>query len=257
MQIFAHRGFSSQYPENTMTAFRKALEAGADGIEFDARLTADGQIVIMHDASVDRTTNGKGKVRNLSFAEIRNLDAGLKKGMVFENERVPMLEEVLAELGGKLLLNIELCNYEEGDERTLANETVELIEKYNLVDSVIVSSFRFNNLVYVKDLNPGISCGLLALKGIKGFIARNLLNHSVSVDAVHPYYTDATEALIRREQQCGRKIRAYTVNDPKDIRHLYDLGVDAIFTDDPLSSKEYYASEKLLEQGILPGEEQE
>ena len=240
-----------------MLAFRKALEAGADGIEFDARLTADGQIVIMHDPSVDRTTIGKGKVRNLTFAEIRSLDAGLKKGMVFENERVPMLEEVLAELGGKLLLNIELCNYEEGDERTLSNQTVELIEKYNLVDSVIVSSFRFNNLVYVKDLNPGISCGLLALKGIKGFIARNLLNHSVSVDAVHPYYTDATEALIRREQQCGRKIRAYTVNDPKDIRHLYDLGVDAIFTDDPLSSKEYYASEKLLEQGILPGEEQE
>ncbi len=237
-----------------MTAFRKALEAGADGIEFDARLTADGQIVIMHDATVDRTTNGKGKVRNLSFAEIRKLDAGLKKGMVFENERVPMLEEVLAELGGKLLLNIELCNYDEGDERALANETVELIEKYDLIDSVIVSSFRFNNLVYVKDMNPGISCGLLALQGIKGFLARNLLNHSVSVDAVHPYYTDVSEKLIRREQQCGRKIRAYTVNDPKDIRHMYDMGADAIFTDDPLSAKEYYASEKLLEQGILPGE---
>ena len=254
MQICAHSGFSSQYPENTMTAFRKALEAGADGIEFDARLTADGQIVIMHDPTVDRTTNGKGKVRNLSFAEIRKLDAGLKKGMVFENERVPMLEEVLAEFGGKLLLNIELCNYDEGDERVLANETVELIEKYDLIDSVIVSSFRFNNLVYVKDMNPGISCGLLALQGIKGFLARNLLNHSVSVDAVHPYYTDVSEKLIRREQQCGRKVRAYTVNDPKDIRHMYDMGADAIFTDDPLSAKEYYASEKLLEQGILPGE---
>ncbi len=237
-----------------MTAFRKALEAGADGIEFDARLTADGQIVIMHDPTVDRTTNGKGKVRNLSFAEIRKLDAGLKKGMVFENERVPMLEEVLAELGGKLLLNIELCNYDEGDERALANETVELIEKYDLIDSVIVSSFRFNNLVYVKDMNPGISCGLLALQGIKGFLARNLLNHSVSVDAVHPYYTDVSEKLIRREQQCGRKVRAYTVNDPKDIRHMYDMGADAIFTNDPLSAKEYYASKKLLEQGILPGE---
>lgn len=240
-----------------MTAFRKALEAGADGIEFDARLTADGQIVIMHDATVDRTTNGKGKVRNLSLAEIRNLDAGLKKGMVFENERVPLLEEVLAAFGGKMLLNIELCNYNEGDERTLADETVELIEKYNLIDSVIVSSFRFNNLVYVKDKNPGISCGLLAQKGLKGFLARNLLNHSVSVDAVHPEFSDVSENMLRREQQCGRKIRAYTVNDLKDIRHLYDLGVDAIFTDDPLSAKEYYASEKLLEQGILPGEEQE
>ena len=239
-----------------MTSFRKALEAGADGIEFDARLTADGQIVIMHDPTVDRTTNGKGKVRNLSFAEIRKLDAGLKKGMVFENERVPMLEEVLAELGGKLLLNIELCNYDEGDERALANETVELIEKYDLIDSVIVSSFRFNNLVYVKDKNPGISCGLIALRGLKGFLARNLLNHSVSVDAIHPDFMDVNESMIRREQQCGRKIRPYTVNDMKDIRRMYDMGIDAIFTDDPLSAKEYYASEKLLEQGILPGEEQ-
>ena len=247
MQIFAHRGFSAQYPENTMIAFRKALEAGADGIELDARLTFDGQIVVMHDSTVNRTTNGKGKVRDLSFAEIRSLDAGLKKGMVFENERVPLLEEVLAELGGKLLLNIELCNYEEGDERTLANDTVDLIEKYDLVNSVIISSFRFNNLVYTKDRNPAISCGLLAKQGFLGIFARNLLNHSVSVDALHPYYTDASAGLIRREHQCGRKVRVWTVNDQQDISHLSELGADAIFTDDPLGSKQFYASEKLLE----------
>ena len=246
MQIFAHRGFSLQYPENTMTAFRKALEAGADGIEMDARLTQDGQIVIMHDPTIDRTTNGKGKVRNMLLQEILGLDAGIKKGVVFENERVPMLEQVFAELGGKLLLNIELCNYDEGDNRQLANQTVELIEKYKLVDSVIISSFRFNNLVYVKDKNPGISCGLLAKQGLMGLFARNLLNHSVFVDALHPYYTDANAGLIRKEQQCGRKVRAWTVNDPQDIRQLYELGVDAIFTDDPLNSREFYASEKLL-----------
>ena len=246
MQIFAHRGFSLQYPENTMTAFRKALEAGADGIEMDARLTQDGQIVIMHDPTIDRTTNGKGKVRNMLLQEILGLDAGIKKGVVFENERVPMLEQVFAELGGKLLLNIELCNYDEGDNRQLANQTVELIEKYKLVDSVIISSFRFNNLVYVKDKNPGISCGLLAKQGLMGLFARNLLNHSVSVDALHPYYTDVNAGLIRKEQQCGRKVRAWTVNAPQDIRQLYELGVDAIFTDDPLNSREFYASEKLL-----------
>lgn len=246
MQIFAHRGFSSQYPENTMTAFRKALEAGADGIEMDARLTQDGKIVIMHDPTIDRTTNGKGKVRSLTFKEILGLDAGIKKGVVFENERVPVLEQVLDELGGKLLLNIELCNYDEGDNRQLANQTVELIEKYRLVDSVIISSFRFNNLVYVKDKNPNISCGLLAKQGLLGAFARNVLNHSVSVDALHPFFTDATPGLIRREQQCGRKIRAWVVNDQKDIRQVYELGVDAIFTDDPLNSREFYASEKLV-----------
>lgn len=229
-----------------MTAFRKALEVGADGIEMDARLTQDGQIVIMHDPTIDRTTNGKGTVRDLRLKEILGLDAGIKKGVVFENERVPMLEQVFAELGGKLLLNIELCNYDEGDNRLLANQTVELIEKYKLVDSVIISSFRFNNLVYVKDKNPNISCGLLAKQGLLGLFARNLLNHSVSVDALHPYYTDASAGLIRKEQQCGRKVRAWTVNDPKDIRQLSELGVDAIFTDDPLNSREFYASEKLI-----------
>ena len=248
MQIFAHRGFSSQYPENTMTAFRKALEAGADGIEFDARMTQDGKLIIMHDATVDRTTNGKGKVRDLTYAEIYGMDAGIKKGVVFENEHIPVLEQVFDELGGKLLLNVELCNYEEGDNRMLANQTVELIEKYKLVDSVIVSSFRFNNLVYVKDKNPNISCALIAKQGLLGAFARNLLNHSVSVDALHPFYTDATPGLIRREQQCGRKVRAWTVNDPKDIRHLYEIGTDAIFTDDPLNAREFYDSEKLLDK---------
>lgn len=247
MQIFAHRGYSSLYPENTMTAFRKALEAGADGIEFDARMTQDGKIIIMHDPTVNRTTNGKGKVRDLTFAEILSLDAGIKKGVVFENERIPVLEQVFDELGGKFLLNVELCNYEESDNRLLANQTVELIEKYKLVDSVIVSSFRFNNLVYVKDKNPNISCGLLAKPGLLGAFARGFLNHSVSVDALHPFYTDVKQGLIRREQQCGRKVRAWTINDPKDIRSLSDMGVDAIFTDDPLNAREFYASEKLLE----------
>ena len=246
MQIFAHRGFSSQYPENTMTAFRKALEAGADGILCNARMTLDGKIVVMHDQTVDRTTNGKGKVRDLTFAEILGLDAGIKKGVIFENERIPVLEQVFDELGGKFLLNVEICNYEEGDNRMFANQTVELIEKYKLVDSVIVSSFRFNNLVYVKDKNPNISCALLAKQGLMGVFARNLLNHSVSVDALHPFYTDATPGLIRREQQCGRKVRAWTVNDPKDIGHLNEIGIDAIFTDDPLNSREFYDSEKLL-----------
>ena len=254
MEIFAHRGYSSQYPENTMTAFRKALEAKADGIEMDARLTFDGHVVIMHDPTVDRTTNGKGKVRELNLSEILSLDAGIKKGVVFENERVPMLEQVFAELGRKLLLNIELCNYEEADDRMLAEAVVELIEKYNLVDSVIISSFRFNNLVYVKDKNPGISCGLLTSAGLKGFFARKLLNHSVSVDALHPYYTDVSAGLVRGEQQCGRKVRVWTVNDLKEIRRLDEMGVDAVFTDDPQAVREFYASEKLLEQGVMPGE---
>ena len=106
----------------------------------------------------------------------------------------------------------------------------------------------------MKDKNPGISCGLLASQGLKGFLARKPLNHSVSVDALHPYYTDVSAGMVRSEQQCGRKIRTYTVNDLNEVRRLDEMGVDAVFTDDPQAVKEFYASEKLLEEGILPGE---
>ena len=246
MEIFAHRGYSSKYPENTMTAFRKALEAGADGIELDARMTQDGKIVVMHDSTVDRTTNGSGKVRELSFAEILSLDAGFKKDAMFENEHIPVLEQVFDELGRKMLINVELCNYEEGDNRMLANQTVDLIEKYRLVDTVIVSSFRFNNLAYIKDRNPNISCALLSQKGIQGWFSRKFLNHSVSVDALHPYYTDVNASMLHKEQLCGRQVRAWTVNNPVDICNLYKMGVNAIFTDDPVSAREYYQSEKIL-----------
>ena len=246
MQIFAHRGYSSKYPENTMTAFRKALEVRADGIELDARLTADGHLVVMHDKSVDRTTNGHGVVRDLPLAEIRALDAGIKFGAAFENERVPLLEEVFAELGGKMLINVELCNYEEGDDRMLSNKVCDLIEKYKLTESVILSSFRFNNLVYCKDRNPNLSCGLLAKPGILGFFSRGFLTHSVSVDALHPHIKDASAALVRREQLCGRKVRVWTVDDLEEIRKLMEIGVDAVFTNDPENVREFYVSESLL-----------
>lgn len=246
MQIFAHRGYSSIYPENTMLSFRKALEAGADGIELDARLTYDEKIIIMHDSSVDRTTNGSGIVRDMTYAEIRALDAGGKKGIAFENEKVPSLEEVLSEIGGRLLLNIELVNYEESNERTLAYSVGEMVKKHNLCESVIISSFRFNNLVFMKEQHPEIQCGLLTFRSLKGFWGRNILSHSLSVDALHPWYKDVTPALITREHQCGRKVRAWTVNETSDMVRLFHLGVDALYVDDPVTGREIAVSEALL-----------
>ena len=243
MKIIAHRGYSSQYPENTMLAFKKAVEINADGIELDARLTSDGQVVIMHDSSVDRTTNGSGIVREMTLQDIKALDAGSSFGIAFENEPVPLLEEVFSALGNKTLINVELANYEEIDERSLADLVGDLIVDYHLEESVLISSFRFNNLVYIKDKHPTIPCALLANRGFKGFLARNVLTHSISVDGLHPYYTDTTEALVNREHQCSRAVRVWTVDDVKEIKRLDSIGVDAIFSNDPINTRNALSNE--------------
>lgn len=111
---------------------------------------------------------------------------------------------------------------------------------------MIISSFRFNNLVYIKDKHPDVNCGLLANPKLRGVIARNILNHSLSVDALHPYVTDTNESLVRKEHQCRRQVRVWTVNDPADIVRLVRIGVDAIFTDDPVESRQIADSEQVL-----------
>ncbi len=244
MDIIAHRGYSAVYPENTLLAFRKAYEAGAYGIELDARLTTDNVVIVMHDSSVDRTTNGSGEVSAMTYAEIQKLDAGIHKGIAFENEPVPTLEAVLQELGGKLKINIELANYETKGQDKLVDAVIELVADLELKDSVFLSSFKFKNLVRGKDLMPEVQCGLLALPGFKGWGARNILNHSINVDALHPHVSDISEKLIRFEHLSRRQVRVWTVNESQDMLRLQRLGVDAIFTDDPVLGLNYRDPQK-------------
>jgi glycerophosphoryl diester phosphodiesterase len=109
--IFAHRGASAYAPENTLSAFVMALEQGADGVELDAKLSADGQVMVIHDATVDRTTNGHGRVKDLSLADLRSLDAGGFFAEKYRGEKVPTLEEVFEALGKRMFINVELTNY--------------------------------------------------------------------------------------------------------------------------------------------------
>ena len=109
--VFAHRGDEAHAPENTLSAFKQAVEKGTDGIEFDVKLTADGQVVVLHDQSVDRTTNGTGNVAKLSFAALRELDAGKQFPGQFPGEKIPTLDEVFETVGKRVYMNIELKNY--------------------------------------------------------------------------------------------------------------------------------------------------
>ena len=139
-KIFAHRGASAYAPENTMAAFSLAVHQGADAIELDAKLSADGYVVVMHDDTVDRTTNGTGRVSSLSLAELQKLDAGSKFPPLFKSEKVPTLEEVYETLGRKILINVELTNYSTPMD-DLPDKVIALVKKFNLEERVLLSSF--------------------------------------------------------------------------------------------------------------------
>ena len=164
--IIAHRGASSRAPENTMASFRKAVELGADAIELDVHRSKDGYLMVCHDERVDRTSNGKGYIKDFTLRELKSLDAGRWIGEEFKGERMPLLEEVLElVLKNNILLNIELKNgpiFYEGIERDVIN----LVKNYGLVDETIISSFNHYSLLQVKGIEPRIKTGILYIAGM-------------------------------------------------------------------------------------------
>ncbi len=223
--IFAHRGASLHAPENTIAAFELALQQGADAIELDVKLSADQIPVVIHDPTVDRTTNGSGAIANLSLAALKELDAG-------EGQRIPTLDEVFESVGGKILINVELTNYKTRDDN-LVDKVVEVVKKHNLAEGIIFSSFIPKNLNRAAELLPQTPRGLLALPSFLGWIVRNILFKKGDYQALHPKLENASKKQFEAIHRMGRRVHVWTVNDPDDMRRLADWGVDGIFTDDP------------------------
>ena len=162
--IIAHRGACSYSPENTMAAFGLALEQNADGIELDAKLSRDGQVVVIHDQTVDRTTNGTGKVRDLTLSELQKLDAGSRFSNEFKGEKIPSLEEVLRGFGTRFLINVELTSYTTpGD--LLPEKVARLIKNSGVKENIIFSSFHPVVLHRIMTLMPEVPAGLLTGEG--------------------------------------------------------------------------------------------
>jgi glycerophosphoryl diester phosphodiesterase len=229
----AHRGASAYAPENTLAAFRLAAELGADGVELDAKLSRDGVVVVMHDVMVDRTTDGSGRVSDLTRAEIKRLDAGSKFAPQFAGERAPTLEEVIDAVGDRLLINVELTNYEShGD--GLEWKVIEAIERGGATQRIMVSSFWPPSLWKVKRAAPHIVCGLLTRPGLKFRLRRIFLAPFIpGLNAHHPQHTLFDAAYVRRVHARGQKVNTWTVNDEADMRRLIAWGVDSIMTDKP------------------------
>lgn len=230
-QVFAHRGYSGRYPENTLLAFQQAADAGADGIELDVHLSRDQQLVVIHDELLDRTTDGTGFVRDHTLAELKRLDASGPYRGKLERNPIPTLEEVLAWMAPlSLHLNIELktglFDYPGLEEQVWA-----MVEQYRMQQRVVFSSFHAESLLRLKRLAPEASCGLLrgGSSPMPGQYIRRL-----GLQAYHPLFVQLDRAAVADLKANGLAIRPYTPNSPISLRYLMRLGVDAVITNFPV-----------------------
>lgn len=225
----AHRGTSAHAPENTLAAFVLAADQKADAIELDAKVTKDGHVVVMHDPTIDRTTNGHGSVSALTLAEIRQYDAGCKFGSLDTGERVPLLEEVFEAVGQRLLINVELTNYTSKDD-SLEEKVVELIKQHDLFDRVLLSSFNPLSLRKVKLIEPRLACGVL-YQPLRPAWLTPLIPH---LEAHHPYFVLANPLCVKWRHWRKQKVNTWTVNDADTVRAVARAGVDGIIGDNPV-----------------------
>ncbi|MBU8879319.1 glycerophosphodiester phosphodiesterase [Bacillus sp. FJAT-29790] len=231
--IFAHRGYSAIYPENTMKAFKEAEMSGADGIELDVQLTKDGEVVVIHDEKVDRTTNGKGFVKDFTFNEIRKLDAGFQKKTMMKKEPIPSLIEIMEWMKtNQLICNIELKNgvfpYAGMEEKVIS-----LVRSYDMTSRVILSSFNHNSIVNCYRMAPEIETAPLFSENL---YMPWVYARSIGAKGMHPKYKVASNKFIQLSLDYGISVRPYTVNKEQDMHRLFAAGCSAIITDDPVKA---------------------
>jgi len=239
--IFAHRGSSADAPENTLCAFELAIEQGADALELDVKLSSDGAVVVIHDTTVNRTTGGQGRVKDLSLTQLRSLDAGSFKEARFQGEKIPMLEEVFEAVGRRTFINVEFTNYNSLNDR-LVETVCMLVKRFDLQDRVLFSSFFALNLMKARGLLPEVPRALLALPGFLGAWSRSFGFTFGAYDAMHPNFRDVTPQRVQCTHRLNRRIHVWTVNPEDDMRRLYGWGVDGIFTDEPRRAVEIRGS---------------
>lgn len=225
--LVAHRGAAGLAPENTLSAIQTGLMHGAEAIEIDIQRSADGVVMLMHDAQVDSTTNGSGLVADLAWADIRQLDAGSYFSLTYAGERVPPLEEALALIKGDsatLLIDVKEPQQYPG----LAQELATIIERSEAQTRVIVISFDHDWIADFQALVPDIPVGLLSSWPLQ----RPQVPTAKLIGVVWPtVFLDPT--LVYRMRQAGHLVFVYTVNEPQLMRWLLALGVDGIITDRP------------------------
>ncbi|MEC0231614.1 glycerophosphodiester phosphodiesterase [Paenibacillus alba] len=231
--IIGHRGAAGEAPENTLASFALALEQGAQGIELDVHLTKDGEIVVCHDPSVDRTTNGSGLIMNQSWGDLKALDAGLWFSEAYTGERIPLLREVFELVPRGLLINVEVKHAYEG---RMEKVLLAFLRESGRLADVVISSFDHKVIQRLKQQEPEAKVGLL--------YAANLINHAayakqlgVDVHSLHPYHHGIEHEDVAAANAAGLATYPYTVNEIADYKRLIACGVTGIITDYPARLK--------------------
>ena len=212
-----HRGAAGHAPENTLAAVRKGIALGVDFVEIDIRRTADGRLVVLHDATVNRTTDGKGRIESFCFQDLEKLDAG-------EGEHIPTFAEVLKVATGKTGLMVELKI------RGAAQQTVELVREARFKGSVIYASFLHDELTHVRKADPEAPLMVLF-----GSLSRASVSRAIKYGAsyVGLPHDKATGPRVNSFHRAGLRLFVYTANDPDDIQRVLSLGVDGVISNFP------------------------
>lgn len=227
---YAHRGFSGKYPENTMLAFEKALEAGCEGIEMDVHLTKDGEVVIVHDEKIDRTSDQKGLVKDMTYEELCKADFSYKyKGQV-PFQKIPTLREYFELVKDEeIVTNIELKTgvFEYPG---IEKKVYDLIKEYHLEEKVAISSFNHYSVMRMKELDPSLYCGFLTESWI---INAGAYVRSCKVEALHPLFRMLNEEVTKELKENGCEINTWTVNTEEDIEKMINIEVNGIISNYP------------------------
>jgi len=230
LHLFAHRGVSAHYPENTKAAFYAASKLPIAGVELDVHVTADGEVVVIHDETIDRTSNGSGYVKDLTLQQLRSYDYGSWFAAQYTGESIPTLGEVLELfVATQHRINIELKTdifpYA-GIEALVLKE----IAKHQMTERVIISSFNHESLQTIVQMAPYIETAALFAEVLVDFTTYTA---TIPADAIHVSLPTAFRQSIGIALEKDATIRVYTVNDLENAQHLQQLGIQAVFTDDP------------------------
>lgn len=233
--IMGHRGYQANYPENTMVSFLAAVKAGAQFVELDVSLTRDREVIVMHDDTVDRTTDGTGLVADYTLADLKRLDAGSWFQPKFAGERVPMLAEVLKQVGTQAFINIEVKSYPTavaGRQGLIEERVVEEVQKAAMAKRVLVSSFDAGVIARVTKIDPAVTVALIAERSDP--LESVAQCKGLGVFSFHPDLAFLDHETVKALHNAGVHVFPWNIDAAGDVQKALSLGVDGLIAKDPV-----------------------